>query len=79
MSGRTLWDLTPNQQALVKSIGLDCSELFKGRLGDLGFYPGERIICIRRTPFGGPRIYQVGASVFSLAEDIATAVLVDEV
>jgi len=77
MSKRTLWDLTPNQQARVKSIRIECSELFKGRLCDLGFYPGEFIVCLRRTPFGGPRVYQVGANVFSLAEDIANSVLVD--
>jgi len=76
MSEMTLWNLTPSQHATVKSIGTTCPELFKSRLGDLGFYPGERIVCLRRTPFGGPRIYQVGQSVFSLAEDIASLVIV---
>ena len=79
MSKTTLWNLSPDQQATVKGIVDSCPELFKRRLGDLGFYPGECIVCLRRTPFGGPRVYQVGHSVFSLAEDIASFVLVGDV
>jgi ferrous iron transport protein A len=79
MSQYSLWSLSPTQQARVKTIVDTCPELFKSRLGDLGFYPGERIVCLRKTPFGGPRVYQVGQSVFALAQDIASFVLISEI
>jgi Fe2+ transport system protein FeoA len=79
MSQDSLWNLSPARQARVKTIIDTCPELFKSRLGDLGFYPGERIICLRKTPFGGPRVYQVGHSVFALAQDIASFVLISEI
>lgn len=78
MKKMSLWELSPEKRATVETIVASCPELFKTRLGDLGFYPGEHIVCLRKTPFGGPRVYQVGHSVFALAEDIASFVLVGE-
>lgn len=75
----TIWNLKSNESATVKQINPKLSATFRDRLHHLGFNAGERVTCVRRTPFNGPGIFLVGDSVFSLAEDIATAVEIEGV
>lgn len=75
----SIWNLKSSESATVKQINPELSVTFRDRLHHLGFNAGEQVICIRRTPFNGPRVYLIGDSVFSLAEDIATAVEIEGV
>lgn len=74
----SIWNLKSSESATVKQINSDLAVAFRDRLHHLGFNAGERVTCIRHTPFNGPRIYFIGDSVFSLAEDIAIAVEIEE-
>lgn len=75
----SLWNLKSNQSARVRGIDPSLPATFRDRLEHLGFAAGEQVACVRRTPFNGPRVYRVGDSVFSLAQDIASAVLIEEI
>lgn len=44
--------------------GLEAAE--SRRLGELGFREGARVRFLRRAPFGGPHVYEVCGSVFSV-------------
>lgn len=46
----------------------------KQRLMSLGFRKGEVVECIKKTPFGGPRIFKVGGAVVSLGRDLASEI-----
>jgi len=66
----------------LENLGVDeCCEVLgfsdelpvphRKRLEELGFRPGARIKCMRNTPFGGPRIFEVSGSVFSVESSLA--------
>jgi Fe2+ transport system protein FeoA len=74
----SLWNLNLNQSARVKGFDPSLPDTFRDRLEHLGFAAGEDVACVRRTPFNGPRVYRVGDSIFSLAQDIASAVLIED-
>lgn len=69
-----LWELPMGQLATLKGFSKDLPESYQNRLQDLGFEVGGSVFCERWTPFGGPRVYRVCDSVFSLAKDVATFV-----
>lgn len=74
-----LWSLPRGLSAKVRELGNSLPSQYRVRLSELGFREGEIVQCLRWTPFGGPRIYQVGDSVFSLASDVATFVEIEDV
>jgi Fe2+ transport system protein FeoA len=68
--GMDAWQLRPESEAIV----IDHSQLdtiVKQRLIDLGFRSGEKIICLKETPFSGPKIYKNSIGIFSLEKEIA--------
>lgn len=73
-----LWDLQKLQTGRIDRLDEGLSEAFRRRLLDLGFSPGEPVECLRVTPFGAPRVYRMGDSVFSLPQEIAQQVWVAE-
>jgi len=73
-----LWSLKVNQSAVVSGFSASMAEVFVNRLSALGFRVGQKVLCLGVTPFGGPRIFQIGDSVFSLAGDLANGIVVDK-
>lgn len=73
-----LWSLNEKSSALVSSFDDDIDPLYQQRLRELGFDAGCEILCLRKTPFGGPRVFQIGDSVFSLAQELAKKVNIEE-
>lgn len=71
----TLRDLIKNEQAKINEIASIDQKVLQ-RLRELGIYEGSSITCIRKTPFGGPSIYQTSDSVFSLESSLAVSVKV---
>lgn len=45
------------------------------RLRELGFVDGNEVRCLRRAPFGGPRVYAVSGAAFALEPEVACQVL----
>ena len=66
-----LWNLKEKQKAQILSFSSEMDGQYLSRIRELGFSETALIECIKRIPFGGPRVYQIGDSVFSITEDIA--------
>ncbi len=71
-----LWELPEHACGVIQSYDSNLPNSSLQRLRDLGFAEGEGVECIQRLPLGGPRVYRMGDSVFSLDRDIAIAVKV---
>ena len=66
-----LWELKEKSQAIIEDLGDKIPSGFQLRLGELGLIKSGPIICLKKTPFNGPILYQVGDSVISLAREVA--------
>ncbi|NQZ00111.1 MAG: ferrous iron transport protein A [Bdellovibrionales bacterium] len=72
-----LWDLKQHQSGTMKAFSEEMPEAYRHRLQEFGFQKGELVTCLRQTPFSGPKVYQVGDSVVSLTQDLASVVAVE--
>ncbi len=66
----SLWNMSKGQKAQISRLDITTGEHLR-RVQELGFEPGETVTCLKITPFGSPRVYQVGPCVFSLSRDLA--------
>lgn len=66
---RTLYDLKIDDQAIIKQI--NCSELVKRRMMDLGIVKGTPIKAILKSPSGNPKAYEVRGSVIAIRSEEA--------
>lgn len=74
-----LWNLTKTRSAKIISL---CTTAQPGeclRLNELGLFAGQKITCLKVAPFKGPRLYQVSDSIFSLAQEVADKIIVEEI
>lgn len=67
----TLRDASVGQTVLVTGIRSDLQAAERRRLNELGFCEGARVRYVRRAPFGGPYVYEVSGSVFSVEPRLA--------
>ncbi|MBU2880845.1 ferrous iron transport protein A [Psychrosphaera sp. B3R10] len=67
----TLWDLTKNSLSTISHLSPTLEEALLVRLMEMGFETNQSITCLRRTPFSGPIVVQLGDSVFSLEQELA--------
>lgn len=70
----TLRDASVGQTVLVTGIRADLGAAEQRRLGELGFCEGARVRVLRRAPFGGPYVYEVSGSVFSVEPRLAASI-----
>lgn len=70
----TLWSLQENAEAVIRGLADSIPDRYRRRLRDLGFHVDERIVCVKRTFAGGPRLYRIGNCVYSLEKKIANAI-----
>ncbi len=68
---KTLWDLKANQSAVVDTIDTQLTTSVISRLEEMGFSEGQGVLCIRRSPFKGPLVVQIGDCVYSLEQSVA--------
>ncbi|MCY7297185.1 FeoA family protein [Alteromonas sp. a30] len=67
----TLWDLPKNANGRISDISDQLDVGVIDRLKEMGFDIDCDVICLRRSPFAGPIVIQLGDSVISLEQDIA--------
>ncbi|HSG90354.1 MAG TPA: FeoA family protein [Pseudomonadales bacterium] len=67
----TLWDMTAGQSAVLSGYADELDRRYLTRLTELGFHPGERVVCVHAPRFGAPKVYRVSNSVFSIEDTIA--------
>ncbi|MCC2617282.1 ferrous iron transport protein A [Aestuariibacter halophilus] len=73
-STMTLWQLAANQTAKVFGLAEAMSPEVASRLRQMGFYPGQSIHCLRRSPLQGPLVVQLGDCVYSLDKQVAEGI-----
>lgn len=66
----SLWDLSPEQSATIEQFTKSISAPYLQRLLAFGFLRGNKIECLRWTPFNGPRVFQVGDSIVTLDSQV---------
>lgn len=69
-----LWDLKEKANAIICGLSDSIPDRYQRRLRELGFHVDERIVCVKWTFAGGPRLYRIGNCVYSLEKDIAHAI-----
>lgn len=72
----TLWDLKAKTSATVTSVSYSLSHEIISRLREMGIEGGQDIHCVRRGPFNGPVVMEVGGSIFALEKDLAQRISV---
>ncbi len=72
-----LWELQKDQAAYISGFIESVPKIYFNRLNELGFQIGVEVVCQRQSPFGGPKVYQIGDDVFSMAKDVASCVTVE--
>lgn len=70
----TLWELPAKQSTAISGLCPDLEPSVAERLAEMGFTENSLVKCIRRTPFKGPIVLQVGDCVYSLEHAIATRI-----
>lgn len=70
-----LLQLPEDAEGQISGFQQELREDFCQRLRELGFREGESVRCIRRIPFGGPRVFMVGGTIFSVESTVARHVL----
>jgi ferrous iron transport protein A len=75
----SLWNLSVQTTAIISAISENLDSKYRQRLADLGIVPGEQILCVRRTPFGGPKVFQLRESLFSFDKEISENILVEPI
>ena len=72
-----LWGLKRGQSSLIKGFSAELDKNYVMRLMDLGFHPGERILCVQAPALGAPKLYQINNAVYSLDDQVAALVEID--
>ena len=73
---QTLWSLRGGDRCEILDFDGALAEQYRIRLMELGFHPGESVICLQSPSFGAPKVYRVSNTVFSLDEEVAAHVQV---
>ena len=71
----SLWMLREKENGFVTTFDNRLKEGHATRLRDIGLEEGESVRCLKVLPFGGPRVFQIRDSVFSLEKAVAHKVL----
>jgi Fe2+ transport system protein FeoA len=75
----TLRDTRVGQSVRVAGLRAGLGVQEQRRLGELGFCEGARVRYLCRAPLGGPYVYEVSGSVFSLEPRLVQHIEVQEV
>lgn len=75
---RTLWDMKENEKAFIGPLSVSIKPEHALRLKELGFMAGEEVRCVQKTPFGGPKLFEVRDSVYGLALALAQSIFLQE-
>lgn len=67
----TLWDLAEGDSAVLRGFAEDLAPSWLLRLEELGFQPGEHVVCVTKPRFGAPRTFRVNNTFFSVDDQIA--------
>lgn len=76
---KNLWELKKLSSGKILSLCETAAPNECVRLHELGLITGQEITCLKASPFKGPRIYKVSDSIFSLAQEVANKIMIEEI
>ena len=71
---KKLTDISLGTECRISALGVE--GLMRRRLMDLGFVPGTKVACLRRSPAGDPTAYLVRGTVIALRKEDAASVYI---
>lgn len=74
---KTLAEISVGERCEINSLSV--SGAIRRRLFDLGFAPGEEVLCIGRSPFGDPRAYNVRGGTVAIRRGLARLISVCDI
>jgi len=74
----TLWEMKAKHNARIDALSESLSTAVAGRLSEMGFNPGQQIVCLRRSPMQGPLVVQLGDCVYSLEREVANKITLSQ-
>ncbi len=74
----SLWELKQNGSAIFSHFSNELSDEYRLRLREIGLDGPVEVVCLKHTPFEGPRLYQICDGVFSLDHEIASQLFVQK-
>ena len=75
----SLWMLREREGGQVELFDAHLERNCATRLREIGLEEGERVVCLKILPFGGPRVFQMRDGVFSLEQSLARKVFVRKI
>jgi ferrous iron transport protein A len=75
----SLWNLRAGDSGCITGFGPDIGDNYRGRLLELGFHPGEIVLCVQSPGLGAPRAYRLSNTVYALDDEVARHVLIEQV
>jgi Fe2+ transport system protein FeoA len=72
----TLWTLRAGETCEILDFDDALAEMYRVRLMEFGFHPGEHVTCVQSPAFGAPKVYRVSNTIFSLDDEVAAHVRV---
>jgi Fe2+ transport system protein FeoA len=73
----TLWEMPKSTKAVLDRLDDKLTLAIKKRLNEMGFMPGEPLICLKRSPFNGPLVVQIQDCVYTLDQQLAQNIRVN--
>ena len=70
----SLADLSAGQEGVVERLDLPAD--FAGRLMELGFIPGHRVLAAHSAPGGDPRVFRVDGAEVALRRETARHIVI---
>ena len=75
-SRSSLWSLNAGQRCRIEGFDDGLAENYRIRMMELGFHPGETVICVQSPALGAPKVYRVSNTMFSLDDEVAAHIRV---
>ena len=75
----SLWMLKERENCFVTTFDTCLKEGHATRLREIGIEEGESVRCLKTLPFGGPKVFQIRDSVFSLEKAVAHRIFIQKV
>ena len=74
----SLWTLKEKENGFITLFDQNINKGHALRLKEIGLQKGTKVTCLKVLPFGGPRVFQISDSVFSLDKSIAHRVFIQK-
>ena len=75
----SLWSFGAGEQGRICGFDDALAETYRVRLMELGFHPGEVVVCLQAPALGAPKVFRVANTIFSLDDEVATHIRMEAI